>query len=397
MCLPEHIRKKRIVKVGVLLIVVGTLLFWWFNFPFKMVSRKLQHFIHMGHQNDSKTILIWNVPHIKGIKDFGVGRDAFYDQGCDYIQCEILANRSLRPYEEYDVILIAFDDFSWPHETDVPTFNRNIAQKFVFLNQESPYTLNLYHNMHRFPIPFNWTMTYRTDSDIPIPRGRIVPKSSEALTAAQVAFYRKEVSKRPPVSINKNKTVTWMASYCNTNSQRELYVKELSKYIQIDVYGECGNLTCGRNKFYYSDLECYEMLESTYKFYLSFEDSICEDYVTEKFFKIMKHQIVPVVYGGANYSHHAPPHSYIDARKYKPKELAAYLNLLAANETLYNEYFWWKEHYRVETGAVEMIRQGLCNLCQKLYQDPQFSSYADLASRWSDGSQCTTFDPKWIS
>jgi alpha-1,3-fucosyltransferase len=66
------------------------------------------------------------------------------------------------------------------------------------------------------------------------------------------------------------------------------------------------------------------MLESTYKFYLSFENTVCPDYVTEKLFKILAHDVVPVVYGGADYTQQAPPISYIDARKFKPKDLAGF-------------------------------------------------------------------------
>jgi alpha-1,3-fucosyltransferase len=44
-----------------------------------------------------------------------------------------------------------------------------------------------------------------------------------------------------------------------------------------------------------------EMLDKGYKFYLSFENSLCSDYVTEKFWKILNFNIVPIVLGGANY------------------------------------------------------------------------------------------------
>ena len=49
--------------------------------------------------------------------------------------------------------------------------------------------------------------------------------------------------------------------------------------------------------------------------------------------------MVPVVYGLANYSHIAPPYSYIDATHLNPKELAAYLIKLDNNDILYNQYF----------------------------------------------------------
>ena len=60
-----------------------------------------------------------------------------------------------------------------------------------------------------------------------------------------------------------------------------------------------------------------KMLESKYKFYLSFENAVCKDYVTEKFFKVLNYDIVPVVLGGADYSKLAPEKSYIDARDFK--------------------------------------------------------------------------------
>ena len=54
------------------------------------------------------------------------------------------------------------------------------------------------------------------------------------------------------------------------------------------------------------------MLESNYKFYISFENSLCSDYVTEKFFNILKYNIIPITLNGVDMSEIAPPNSYID-------------------------------------------------------------------------------------
>jgi hypothetical protein len=35
-----------------------------------------------------------------------------------------------------------------------------------------------------------------------------------------------------------------MASHCPTVGRREDYVKELRKFIEVDVYGDCGELQC---------------------------------------------------------------------------------------------------------------------------------------------------------
>lgn len=71
---------------------------------------------------------------------------------------------------------------------------------------------------------------------------------------------------------------------------------------------------------------CDDMLRAEYKFYLAFENSWCPDYVTEKFIRPFVYDAVPIFLGGADYSHFAPPHSYINARDFEsPKALADYL------------------------------------------------------------------------
>ena len=82
------------------------------------------------------------------------------------------------------------------------------------------------------------------------------------------------------------------------------------------------------------------MVEENYKFYLSFENSLCKDYFTEKLFRMMKYDIVPIVYGKGYESNGLPPTSYIDVLDFESvASLADYLTYLDNNDTAYNEYF----------------------------------------------------------
>ena len=73
------------------------------------------------------------------------------------------------------------------------------------------------------------------------------------------------------------------------------------------------------------------------------------------------------------------PHSYIYARRFKPKELADYLLKLDTNDTLYKEYFRWKQHYIVEAGMAQMARYGFCHLCHKLHTDDGLKLYHNIS------------------
>lgn len=65
--------------------------------------------------------------------------------------------------------------------------------------------------------------------------------------------------------------------------------------------------------------------------------------MTEKFFKALAMDVVPVVLGGANYSSIAPPNSFVDAMDFaSPVLLGAHLLSIARNRSLYNRWVIWE-------------------------------------------------------
>ena len=134
--------------------------------------------------------------------------------------------------------------------------------------------------------------------------------------------------------------------------------------------------------------ESYAKISSEYKFYLSFENSLCQEYITEKFFNAMDNGMIPIAFGGltqTDYSKIAPPHSYIHVDDYESSEkLIEFLEIIKQNETLYQSYFWWKDYYSLKTKI--LAEENQCYLCQILNQEPSFKSkndYSDFTSHWN--------------
>ncbi|XP_064093669.1 alpha-(1,3)-fucosyltransferase C-like isoform X2 [Macrobrachium nipponense] len=250
---------------------------------------------------------------------FGFGREPFVKAKCPVSSCFTTANRSLFPPEKVDAVI-------WhvrSHDNSFPPL-RSPHTRYVFWSLESP--PHMFIDLRDFDNVFNWTFTYRLDSDFPNPYSTV---------------YRRRIPKPLPVSKNyafgKKRLAAWFVSNCITDSGRETLVETLQRWIKIDVYGSCGPFKCDRDD---GQTNCYEMLERNYKFYLSFENSLCKDYATEKLFSILRYNVVPVVYGLGNYTVQLPPDSYIDALDFPTaKSLAAYLHYLDRNDTAYNAYF----------------------------------------------------------
>lgn len=135
----------------------------------------------------------------------------------------------------------------------------------------------------------------------------------------------------------------------------------MQRYIAVDVFGSCSeNRSCPESEHH----SCRELLGQNYKFYLAFENSLCEEYVTEKFFLAYQHNMVPVAFGWANYSLYGPPGSYINALDYDSVEnLAKHLLYLDQNDDEYVKYFSWKGKHRVQSYT---MNKATCTVCQKL-------------------------------
>ncbi|XP_049512870.1 alpha-(1,3)-fucosyltransferase C-like isoform X2 [Dermacentor silvarum] len=289
----------------------------------------------------------------------------------------LLENCTVKCFVTNDPCLVEYSDATVFHVrnlemTDLPQ-KRFSWQKWIFYLMEPPpntdFTdFNLTHGM------FNWTMTYRKDSDVYVPYGRIVPREAVATNTKRdlKALWK-----------SKKKTAVWMVSNCLTNGGRERFVAQLKKYMDVDVYGFCGDHKCPMSR----GISCYVDFERTYFFALAFENSICADYVTEKFYTALEHDIIPVVFGGANYSHIAPNHSFIDALSFEsPKDLAEYLIKLSKNYTEYATYLKWKDSH-----DIVQWHPGFCELCTKLHSHVEFqrtSSYADIGAWWLGKGRC---------
>lgn len=179
---------------------------------------------------------------------------------------------------------------------------RTSSQLFVFTTQESSYNYaacELYNDNF-----FNWTFTYRLDSDITW-NYFIVRDTSGAIVApsADVEWGESSRPLRPKLKSilrRKRRAAAWIVSNCFADSLRDDYLMVLQHHLShfsltIDVYGRCSKVDCINN-------DCDDMLTQNYYFYMAFENSLSEDYVTEKVLHGYLNYAVPVVYGGADYT-----------------------------------------------------------------------------------------------
>jgi hypothetical protein len=289
-----------------------------------------------------------------------------------------------------DVVVLHFDTLN-----DFP-MNRQPHQRFVFYHLESPEnTASVLMDDPRFRFNyFNWTMTYRRDSDIFLRDyyGSFVSKSSinENTREKRYKYYYNEERNRSSshkklnddgdeldfteLIRRKSKMIMWLVGNCFTTIRREEYVRQLSQYVPIDIFGKCTQ-ECPSN--------CDEMIRTNYKFYLAFENSWCPDYITEKFSRPLLYDAIPIVLGGADYSLFSPPNSYINARDFSsPKALAEYLIELNRTDSLYASYFNWKNEYYMSVPDM----YGWCELCVKAHDINLPSKiYRDIKQWWMDG------------
>lgn len=199
--------------------------------------------------------------------------------------CPFLSNRcditdNFNRFAEADAIVYHIRDHI---DRDLTQQKRHPNQRVVFALWESPaHTPNL----KSFKEFFNWTMTFRFDSHIVASY-----YSGNAYVHKSSPFYqlmiRENITRnlnltavtadhRPSDEILQKKklgTAAALISNCGGSSNRLAFIRSLQRYIDVTIYGRCGQ-SCPSNK------NCREFIAENYYFILSFENSLCKDYTS---------------------------------------------------------------------------------------------------------------------
>jgi len=230
-----------------------------------------------------------------------------------------------------------------------PPVKRDPNQIWVLFSMESPFYIRRSYQKKEWHNRFNWTITYGKDSDIQMTYASIVK---------EVKYIKKNYSE---IFERKTKYVAWIVSHCSAISDRDEYVRELQKYIPVDIYGKCGNYTCSRN-----GTICMDGINNNYKFYLSFENSLCTDYVSEKILWMFDHKysIIPVVRGAPNIDKFLPRKTYVNVYDFSsPEMLANHLLNIGSDEREYISYIREKDKYKPYFAS---YYRAMCTLCEKM-------------------------------
>jgi hypothetical protein len=184
--------------------------------------------------------------------------------------------------------------------------NRPVNQRWIIAFYESPSYTSL--NNDDFKGIFNLTATYHINSDLPglyYVNSQIIWELNENFND-NYDYTQNKVDFAAAVISNRNQHVT---------SNRINFINELRKHIKVDIFGgmgkKCPDAFRDKNlnvsiiiNTHPNDGLCKEIIYHEYKFYFAFENSFCDDYITEKFFLTLRRPIIPVVYGAGPYDYY---------------------------------------------------------------------------------------------
>ncbi|KAK3094198.1 hypothetical protein FSP39_025346 [Pinctada imbricata] len=304
---------------------------------------------YSNSNSQKKIILFWNPS-----SEFKA--HMINNRKCFRSKCWMTSDRSI--FDRSDAVV-----FSMEEKLVLP--KKRYGQIWVSRAMESPD--NCQYSIKSWKNKFNWTLTYRRDSDLLALYGGFRPYKRN-----NTVLNYNDLLKQ------KSKHVLWFASNCYTTGAKERlsFVKMLQDAFRVDVIGKCGTESCPR-----SDKDCRRrLLNETYTFYFSFENSICRDYVTEKVYDVMNNLIVPIIRCGVNSTIFLPPKSYIDITDFKQASfLGHFLHELASNEKKYGEYFKWRTSFEARSPVPDVW----CILCHKLHNQNKYRRlYRDVSDWW---------------
>ncbi|XP_034015589.1 alpha-(1,3)-fucosyltransferase 9-like [Thalassophryne amazonica] len=320
----------------------------WFSIPVESTgpTGQVENVFSTKTDKTPTTVLIWFWP-FGDIFDLTVCSSKYNIDGCF-----LTADRKF--YNKSDGVVIHHRDIHGDL-SNLPKLQRPPLQKWIWWNLESPTHTSKLPGIEKL---FNLTLNYHQDADIPIPYGYIGPAEGE------------ENFTLP----KKDKLVCWIVSNWNQNHHRVKYFNELKTHVQIHAYGGAFGKRISGDDFLLTISSC--------KFYLSFENSIHRDYITEKLYNPLTVGTVPVVLGPnrQNYENFIQGDAFIHVDDFKsPKELADYLLLLDKNQEMYLRYFEWRRFFQTKRHNSWALQ--VCLACDYLSRNKKYKAFNHL-DKW---------------
>ncbi len=321
------------------------------------------------HDSRKKTIHLLSTGNT-----FQTVSDGFLSKTCPQSNCELTFGE--RTFGNADAVVVdVFGSVSSSIRKRLKKL-RGEDQILVFFSQTPP------RYAHRSILKeyngvFNLTVSFLRTSDVRLP----INKTTS--------------SKKLPIRVaRKPQRVVWYPNRCvEHNSKLWKYVEALSKYLDVDVYGKCGNVSCSSD----SDIaQCISSIEKKYMFYLSFQDGICEDTVKEYIsWPDTDINLVPIVLKTPKGRESAKDVSrMINIADFKePASLAQLIKRVASKPS---EYFRYLKEALSGRPAQDTISNGcaktLCRLCEIL-KDPDYHyrSDFDIGTWWTKDVSCVSY------
>lgn len=299
-------------------------------------------------QTDKPLMLLWFWPENKRF-DLQDCKKLFQIDGCSLTDDRSLYSRAHEVLVFHRAIQ---DDLS-----NLPTSPRTKIQRWIWFNTDSPNNTRRIEGIQGL---FNLTLSYRRDADIHV-RWRLSLKKN---------------SGEDFVLPKKERLLCWIVDSNDLHTKSGegySYYRELIKHIKVEVFDSSS--TNGENYF---------LTVSSCKFYLSFENSIHRDYITETFNGPLAVGTVPIVLGPPrwNYEDFAPGSSFIHVNDFPDAlALAQFLLGLDKDNEAYIRYFSWRQFFtarRHPTEEKHEFAHAICQACRHIGMKKVYRTVPDL-------------------
>ena len=341
---------------------------------------------------------------------------------CSYQNCKYTCDKSEKAIRRADALVFhqrdleaelelkyAYNLEKWLQETKQLPFkssetklanNPSGEQVWILWNDEAT---RMNQNFKKISSLFNWTLSFKTNSEI---------------YEGSYGFFRKKTAQTSPAQIKKLKdeiyenhfkkrtnAILWFVNNCKVKS-RFRTVLEISRFYPITIYTRCdvAKLTqhawLNRNYPMLSinssrcdkESECERENFSRFKYYIAFENKNCSDYITEKTWKALSAHMIPIVSQPSRESYEQssiPGKAFIHMQDFgfSGQRLAKHLSQVDADFGSYYSYIKWTYVYlRVNAEPQVTEPHRMCHMCEMLNRYKKKIFYTDLVGFFND--QC---------